>query len=104
MQSSDRNVVSDSQSLADSAFHMPRTVSSTDTGELHLVGSGGLVRGAQESAGALHADDVGQLAVDEHRAASHEHRADGVVVAVDHPGQPAVLLDAVLGIAVERRI
>src|SRR4051812_41300344 len=106
MQSADRNVFKESQSRAERAFHMPRTVSSTDTCELRFVSGncGSLVRGAQEAAGAVPADKIGRLAVEEHRAAADENRGDGVVVAVDHPGQPAVLLDRVLGVAIESRI
>src|SRR6185295_18734252 len=100
MQSSDRNVFSAPQSRADSAFHIPCTVSSTDTCELHLLGGDGrgLVRGAQEAPRTLLADDVGRLAIEEHRTAADEY---GVVVAVDHAGQPAVLLDRVLGVVIQ---
>src|ERR1700754_4592078 len=103
MQSSDRNCVIPSQSLADRAFHMPRTVSSTDTCELTLMcgDCGGLVRGAQEAAGALLADEIGRLAVEENRTAADEYRVHGVVVAVDHAGQAAVLLRAILGVVTQ---
>src|SRR5215210_4121041 len=106
MQSSDRNVFKESQSRADRAFHMPRTVSSTDTCELRFVSGdcGSLVCGAQEAAGAVSADEVGWLAVEEDRSATDENSGDGVVVAVDHAGQPAVLLDGVLGVVIESRI
>src|SRR3981081_4624802 len=97
MQSSDRNVFSSSQSRADSAFHMPRTGSSPDPCTLPFPkhGPGGsLVRGAQEPAGAPLADEIGRLAVEEHRAAADEYRADGLVVAIHHARPPAVLSDA----------
>ena len=51
--------------------------------------------GAQETAGALAAEHLGGLAVEEHRTAADEHGGDSVVVAVDHPRQPAVLIDRV---------
>src|SRR6185436_6032813 len=88
MQSSDRNAFSDSQSRVDSAFHIPRTVSSTDTCELHLLGGDGrgLMRGTEEAPRALLADDFGRLAAEEDRTAADEHGGDCVVVAVDHPG------------------
>src|SRR6267154_2579655 len=107
MQSSDRNVFSSSQSRADSAFHMPRTASSADTCQLTFSKHGhgrSLVRGAQEPAGAPLADEIGRLAVEEHRAAADEYRADGLVVAIHHARQPAVLFDAILGVAVKRRV
>src|ERR1700754_3035960 len=103
MQSSARNGFMPSQSLADRAFHMPWTVSSTDTCELHLFGGdcGGLVGGAQEPSGSLRADELCRLAVEEHRPAADEHGAHNLVVAVDHARHPAVLLDVVLGVVVE---
>src|SRR5215208_2789475 len=104
MQSSDRKVFNESQSRADSAFHIPWTVSSTDTGQLTFLKGGGFVRGAQVTPSASPADDVGGLAVEKHHAAADEYRADGGVVAVDHAGQPAVLVDRLLGVLVQRRV
>src|ERR1700736_6467101 len=103
MQSSERNALRESQSRADRAFHIPRTVPSTDTGQLTLLRRycRGFVRGAQEAAGALLADDFGRPAVEEHSTARDEHRVDGVVVAVDHPGRAAVLLDTILCVVIE---
>src|SRR4051794_36906427 len=103
MQSSERNGFIPSQSRADSAFHMPRTVSSTDTCQLTFCDWQGwsLVRGAQEAPGASLADQVGGLAVDEHRAPADQYRLHGVVVAVHHAGQAAVLLDTVFGVGIE---
>ena len=44
--------------------------------------------GAQEAAGAVPADEVGRLSVQEHRAAADEYSADGVVVeCFEHQGQ-----------------
>src|SRR4051812_44432081 len=104
MQSSDRNVFNESQSRADSAFHMLRTVSSTDTCQLAFLNRRSLVRRTQESARALVADEAGGLAVEEHRTAADEDGNHGGVVAVDHSGQTAVLLDAVLGVVIESRV
>src|ERR1700694_85407 len=99
MQSSDRKDLTDSQSRAESARHKPRTVSSTDTRQLDSlsVRCRCPVCGAQEASGALLAHDVGSLAVEEGRASADENGVHGVVVAVDHAGQAAVLLDALLG-------
>src|SRR3954447_18960486 len=104
MQSSDRNVFSDSQSRADRAFHIPRTVSSTDTCELAFLyrQCRCLACCPQEPPGALLAHDVGRLAVEEYRTATDENRFHGVVVAVHHAGGTAVVLDGVLGILVQR--
>src|SRR6188768_1203473 len=99
MQSSDRNCFISSNSRADRALHMLRTVSSTDTCQL-TVGRRDrwdLVRGTQEPTGALFADEIAGRAVDENRAPANEHSIDGSVVAVDHPGQAAILLDLFLG-------
>jgi hypothetical protein len=59
------------------------------------------MRGAQEAACAVLADEIGRLAFQKYRATSDEYRFDGVVVAVDHAGQAAILLDAVLGVFIE---
>src|SRR5215207_2572740 len=103
MQSSDRNVFSKSQSRADSAFHIPRTVSSTDTCQLTFLSRprGSLVGRPQEPPRALLADEIGGLAVEEHRVAADEYSLHGVVVAIHHAGQTAILLDTFLGIVVE---
>src|ERR1700704_1510814 len=103
MHSSDRNCFIPSQSRADNAFHIPRTVSSTDTCQLTLMRGDcrGFVRGTQEPAGALLADEIGGFAIEEHRAASDEYRVDGVVVAIDHAGQAGVLLDTILGVVIQ---
>ncbi|CQD19274.1 hypothetical protein BN970_04347 [Mycolicibacterium conceptionense] len=57
--------------------------------------------GSQEPAGALLADEVGQLTVGEHGAPADQDGGDGLVVAIHHAGQAAVLLDGVLGVGVE---
>src|SRR3981081_2969798 len=103
MQSSDRNDFTESQSRADSAFHIPNTVSSTYPGALRLPYDprAGLVGGPQEPSGALLADEVGRLAVEEHRAAADEYRVHSVVISVHHAGQAAVLVDPVLGVGVQ---
>src|SRR6476469_3283879 len=104
MQSSARNGFMPSQSRADSAFHIPRTVSSTDTCQLAFCNRRGLVCRAQEAPGARLADEWRRQTVEEYRPTADEHGTDGVVVAVDHAGQPAILLDAGLGIVIERRV
>src|SRR5688500_8900705 len=106
MQSSDRKVFNESQSRAESAFHIPWTVSSTDTGELTFLNGncGSLVCGTQETPGAFLADDAGRRAVEENRATADEHRADGGVVPVDHAGQSAVLVNGLLGVVVQGRV
>src|SRR3979490_3075598 len=102
MQSSDRNVCSSSQSRADSAFHMPRTVSSTDTCRLTFLHRDRrrLVRGPQEPAGPLLTDEGGGLAVEEHRTPADQHGVEADGVAVDHAGQTAILIDTILGVVV----
>src|SRR5690349_4492232 len=70
-------------------------------------GAGGRGRGgvgAQEAAGALRAEHLGGPPVEEHRLPGDEHGADGVVVAVHHARQSAVLLDLLLRIGVERAV
>src|SRR4029079_15829544 len=100
MQSSDRNCFIPSQSRADRALHMLRTVSSTDTCQLTFLrrDRGGLVRGTQEPTGTLFADEIAGRAVDENRAPGNEHGIDGSIIAVDHPGQPAALSTLALDI------
>src|SRR6185295_19005886 len=106
MQSSDRNCFIPSQSRADRALHMLRTVSSTDTCQLTFLRRDrrGLVRGTQEPTGALFADEIAGRAVDENRAPANKHGIDGSIIAVGHPGQPAVLLDLFLGVVIKRLV
>ena len=52
------------------------------------------------SCGALRTDHLGGLTVEEHRAPGDKHGTNRVIVAVDHPRQPAVLL----GVAVQRAV
>ena len=41
------------------------------------------------------------MTVEEHRPAGDEHGTHGVVVAIHHPGQVAVLVDRFLGVGVQ---
>src|SRR5271163_3833216 len=59
---------------------------------------------AQEAAGAHGPEKTRGLAVGDHLLTADEHRGDGVVVAVDHARQPAVLVDALLGVLVQRGV
>jgi hypothetical protein len=63
---------------------------------------GGGCVGTQEASGALRAEHLGGLPVEEHRAPGDEDGVDGVDVAVDHPRHCAVLVDLFLGVAVQR--
>src|SRR4051812_3369432 len=115
MQSSERYVFRASQLRSDSACHIPRTTCftsasvdasccSTDIGEFAFRGGGGRrLPGAQEAAGAFIAECRGGFTVAEHGATGDEYRGDGVVVAVDHAGQPAVLLNLLFGVIIKRR-
>src|SRR3954447_2293960 len=114
MQSSDRNVLSVSQSRSDSAFHMPNTVWATSVGTAEVsidmcqlrfrrrrAGCRRRPAHPQETPGALGPENVGRFAVADDRTPADQHQIDGVVVAVDHPGQAGVLLDGVLGVVLE---
>src|SRR5690349_5888416 len=100
MQSSARKVFTASQLRADNARHIPNTTSA-DIGEL-LVAAQGADRAArgEEAAGARAAHQLRWPSVVEDRPAADQHYRHGVVVAVDHPGQPAVLVDGGLGVSV----
>src|SRR6476646_7154957 len=103
MQSSDRNCFVPSQSRADRALHMLRTVSSTDSCQLAFLrrDRGRLVSGTHEPTGALFADGIAGRAVDENLPTANDEGIDGSIIAVDHRGQPAVLLDLFLGVVIK---
>jgi len=82
-------------------IHRIDAVDDNQAGEVLVGRQRFQTKSEQEAAGALPTDEVGGVAVDEHRVAADEHGADGVIVAVDHAGQAAILLDPFLGVLIE---